>query len=168
MLATPFIAIFLMTSPTQTPASSTDLASADREFVTKATKDGQAEVGLATLAQKKATSDKARTLAAQLRTDHDRANAELMEIARRKGASVDPAPTEEQTQAVSKLTDISGAAFDSAYADQMVKDHQKAIQLFEGYSRNGPDADLRAFATKTLPTLRHHLEMAQTARAQSQ
>src|SRR5580765_7374231 len=99
--------MFLITSPIQTPAPSTDLASADREFVTKATKDGQAEVGLATLAQKKATSDKARTLAAQLRTDHDRANAELTEIARRKGASVDPAPNEEQTQAMSKLTDMS-------------------------------------------------------------
>ena len=58
--------------------------------MTKAAKDGQAEVELATLAQKKATSEQARTLASQLRTDHERANAELMEIARRKGINVDP------------------------------------------------------------------------------
>jgi putative membrane protein len=42
----------------------------------------------------------------------------------------------------------------------MVKDHEKAVKLFSKESSSGKDAELKAFATKTLPTLQHHLEMA--------
>jgi predicted outer membrane protein len=63
MLATPFIAMLLFVSP-QTPGPSTRPSTEDQIFVTKAAKDGQAEVELATLAQKKATSEQAKTLAA--------------------------------------------------------------------------------------------------------
>jgi putative membrane protein len=162
MLATPFIAMLLFVAP-QTPAPSTRPSVEDQTFVTKAAKDGQAEVELATLAQKKATSEQARTLASQLRTDHERANAELMEIARRKGINVDPSSTPDQQQVASKLTNLSGADFDRAYTDEMVQAHQRAVQLFEDVSHTGDDPDLKAFAAKVLPTLRHHLEMAQAA-----
>jgi putative membrane protein len=135
--------------------------------VTKAAKDGQAEVELATLAQKKATSEQARSLASQLRTDHERANAELMEIARRKGINVDPSSMPDQQQVASKLTNLSGADFDRAYTDEMVQAHQRAVQLFEDVSHTGDDPDLKAFAAKVLPTLRHHLEMAQQAHGNS-
>ena len=86
-----------------------------------------------------------------------------MEIARRKGISVDTAPTEDQRQAASKLSSATGADFDRTYTDEMVQDHQKAVRLFEDYSHTGNDPDLKAFAAKVLPTLRHHLEMAQAA-----
>jgi len=153
----------MMSSPLQTPGSATGLSGVDREFAMKAAKDGQAEVELATTAEKKATSDKARSLAAQLRTDHERANAELMEIARRKSANLDTTPTSEQKEMAEKLSALSGAAFDREYSSGMVKDHQKAIQLFERESREGQDPDLKAFATKVLPKLREHLQMAEAA-----
>jgi putative membrane protein len=165
MLATPFIAMLLFVSP-QTPPS-TRPSIEDQTFVTKAAKDGQAEVELATLAQKKATSEQARSLASQLRTDHERANAELMEIARRKGINVDPSSMPDQQQVASKLTNLSGADFDRAYTDEMVQAHQRAVQLFEDVSHTGDDPDLKAFAAKVLPTLRHHLEMAQQAHGNS-
>jgi len=53
-----------------------------------------------------------------------------------------------------------GAAFDTAFKNKMVADHQKVIKLFTQESTGGKDPDLKAFATKTLPTLQHHLEMA--------
>jgi putative membrane protein len=163
MLATSLFALVLMTSPLQTPGSATELSSADREFAMKAAKDGQAEVQLATMAEKKATGEKARSLATELRTDHDRANAELMDIARRKGLNLDSTPNEEQKQAADKLSSLSGSAFDREYAEGMVKDHHQAIELFERESRDGQDPDLKAFATKVLPKLREHLQMAEAA-----
>ena len=63
----------------------------------------------------------------------------------------------------SKLTNLSGAEFDRAYTDEMVQAHQRAVQLFEDVSHTAGDPDLKAFAAKVLPTLRHHLEMAQAA-----
>jgi len=42
----------------------------------------------------------------------------------------------------------------------LVKDHEKAVQLFSTEAQEGKDADIKAFASKTLPTLQEHLQMA--------
>jgi putative membrane protein len=42
----------------------------------------------------------------------------------------------------------------------MVDDHQEDVDKFEKCSKDGQDADLKAFATKTLPVLRAHLDSA--------
>ena len=52
-----------------------------------------------------------------------------------------------------------GAEFDRAYIDAMVADHKKTVALFEAESQNGNDPEIKAFATKTLPVLRKHLEV---------
>jgi putative membrane protein len=38
--------------------------------------------------------------------------------------------------------------------------HEQAVALFEQYSRSGDNADLKAWALKTLPHLKEHLAMA--------
>ena len=43
---------------------------------------------------------------------------------------------------------------------EMVSDHLGAVKLFENASKSA-DPDIAAFAQKTLPTLQHHLMMAQ-------
>ena len=40
----------------------------------------------------------------------------------------------------------------------MVDDHKKDVKAFEDASKNLKDSDLKAFAVKTLPTLKMHLE----------
>ena len=61
---------------------------------------------------------------------------------------------------VSKMSALSGAEFDRKYMDQMVKDHEKTVSLLERESTKGSDADVKAWAAKTLPTVREHLQMA--------
>jgi putative membrane protein len=61
---------------------------------------------------------------------------------------------------ISKMSALSGAEFDRKYMDDMVKDHQKDVSAFERESTAGSDPDLKAWAAKTLPTLREHLQMA--------
>ena len=39
--------------------------------------------------------------------------------------------------------------------------HQKMEALFQGEVSGGSNADLKAFASKTLPTVQMHLKMAQ-------
>lgn len=56
---------------------------------------------------------------------------------------------------------MSGAELDREYAKFMVSDHRKDVSEFEKESTRGTDADLKAFATKTLPTLQEHLRMAE-------
>ncbi len=58
-----------------------------------------------------------------------------------------------------KLSKLSGADFDKEYVAAMVADHEKDVAAFENVSKTAADADVKAFATKTLPTLKMHLEM---------
>lgn len=58
-----------------------------------------------------------------------------------------------------------GARFDTAYASVAVRDHEASGALFEGESRGGSDAGLKAWAARTLPTLREHLRLAQEQQA---
>jgi putative membrane protein len=60
-----------------------------------------------------------------------------------------------------KLNSLSGADFTKAYEDMQVSAHKDAVSLFERYAKGGDNADLRAFAAKTLPHLQEHLKMAQ-------
>jgi len=41
----------------------------------------------------------------------------------------------------------------------MVAAHEKDVAAFTGVSQNATDADVKAFAAKTLPTLQMHLQM---------
>jgi putative membrane protein len=43
----------------------------------------------------------------------------------------------------------------------MVKDHVEDVSEFERESASGSDTDVKAWAGRTVPTLRQHLQMAQ-------
>ena len=44
--------------------------------------------------------------------------------------------------------------------EKRVRDHEKAIRLFENEAKHGQNRDLQEFASKTVPTLREHLKLA--------
>ncbi len=133
----------------------------DAEFVDKAAMAGKAEVQASQLALKQAQSADVRAFAKRMVADHGKANAKLNEIAARKG--IKPQVEQISDPDVEALRGKSGHDFDTAYLAAAGPDaHQKAVALFEDEARDGKDAQLRAFAQSTLPTLKHHLSMAQT------
>ena len=71
------------------------------------------------------------------------------------------APSKMQTAREDKLSKLSGAAFDRAYIADMLADHKKDVAEFERQSMHAADADLKAFAAKTLPTLKDHLQQVE-------
>ncbi len=62
---------------------------------------------------------------------------------------------------VQDLSSMSGTAFDQAYADAMVKGHEKAVEKFEAASASLQDEPLKRYANTGLRAIRHHLEMAE-------
>ena len=67
-----------------------------------------------------------------------------------------------QRETLQKLSQASGADFDRQFIAQVgIEAHQRDIAAFERASREAKDADVKAFASATLPTLRHHLATAQ-------
>jgi putative membrane protein len=128
-------------------------------FMTKAAQDGMTEVQLGKLAQKSAQSKEVRSFAEHMVTDHSKANDELKSLGKAKGFDAPKQLDAEHQAVVSKLSGKSGADFDAAYMDEMVKAHGKAIALFKG-AQKSDDAEIAAFAKKTLPTLQEHKKMA--------
>ena len=120
-----------------------------------------AEVELGNLGAQRGTNQKVKDFGQQMVTDHTKAGDELNTIASTKGVSV-PAGLDSKSQATKqRLSSLSGAAFDRAHMEDMVSDHKDDIAEFQREANNGSDPDLKAFAQKTLPTLQHHLQMAQ-------
>jgi putative membrane protein len=148
-------------SASSAPAQS--LSTADRTFVTKAAEGGKAEVELAALAQQKASSDAVKSLAKRIADDHQQANRDLETIAGQKNISLPDSLNAEHAALKSKLEAASGAAFDQQYVAAMIKDHKKDIGEFQHAAAHAADADIKAFASKTLPTLQEHLRQAESA-----
>ena len=136
-------------------------AGADAAFVKKAADGGMAEVAMAKLAQEKAESADVKAFAAKLEKDHTAANDELKQIASGKQITLPTAPSKMHQALHDKLAKLSGAAFDKAYVAAMLEDHQKDVKEFAREASTGTDTDVKAFAGKTLPTLKAHLQQVQ-------
>jgi putative membrane protein len=136
------------------------LGTADRRFLTAAAMSGMAEVELGQLAVQRGASDAVKQFGQRMVDDHTRANQELIGLASGAGVTLPTALDAKHRALVDRMSRLSGAAFDRAYKSQMVKDHTSAVALFQREAGRGAHADLKAFATRTLPTLQEHLGMA--------
>ncbi|MFB2117872.1 DUF4142 domain-containing protein [Parapedobacter sp. 2B3] len=136
----------------------------DADFAVKAADANHAEIELGKLALKKVTDQRLKDFAQRMVTDHQRANDELLAIATRLNITLPPAISEDHVDKQRKLRDKSGDAFAKEYIDIMVKDHDRAVSLFEDAASGARNTDLQAFAAKTLPALKKHFEEAKILR----
>jgi putative membrane protein len=138
---------------------------ADHKFIVEAGQGGMAEVTLGKLAEQKGSNQVVKNFGAQMVKDHSKANDELKSIASSKNVTVPDSLTAKDKALYEMLSAMSGDQFDRTYIKAMVKDHQTDVSEFRKESQNGRDSDVKNFASKTLPTLEHHLQMAQDAEA---
>jgi len=138
-----------------------NMASQDRNFLMEAAMGGMMEVELGRVAAQQGMSDAVKQFGQRMVDDHSKANSELMSLASSKGITLPTTLDEKHREHVTKLSGMSGADFDRAYVKMMVSDHRKDVSEFEKQSTRGTDADLKAFASSTLPTLQEHLQMAE-------
>lgn len=129
-------------------------------FMTKAASGGMMEVQLGQLAQQQAQSQRVKDFGAMMVRDHSKANDELKSLASGKNVTLSDSLMPEHKHHVTDLQKRKGASFDKAYMSMMVQDHQKDVQEFEKASNNLSDGEVKAFATRTLPVLRSHLDSA--------
>lgn len=141
------------------PATDSKLDAADQKFVMAAANGGMAEVKLGQIAQEKGESQAVKDFGKKMVEDHGKANEKLKTLASSKGITLASDITGEEKEHIEKLSKLSGAEFDKAYTADMIKDHRKDISEFRKESKQGQDADVKAFAAETLPTLREHQKM---------
>lgn len=141
-------------------ADKSDNSSAmDKTFIMKAANGGMTEVELGKIAAQKGASQDIKDFGSRMVKDHSKANDQLKEVASKVNVTV-PSKLDAKHQAmVDKMSGLSGAAFDQAYAKAMVKDHEEDISEFKMADKQVKNADLKKFIEKTVPVMQEHLEM---------
>jgi putative membrane protein len=148
------------TAASATSKSSTRSATPDVHFAKEAAQGGMAEVKLGQLAQEKGSSDTVKTFGKRMVDDHSKAGDKLKEVASHESITL-PSDLSAKDQATyDRLSKLNGAAFDRAYARDMVKDHETDVAAFQKEANAGKNDSLKSFASETLPTLQDHLKQA--------
>jgi len=142
------------------------LSRADAKFVREAAEGAMIEVELGKIAAEKGTHEQVKAFARQMQEDHGKANEELKMIAGNKGVELRQSLQEKHKRTVSRLSKLSGAEFDRQYIRLMVDDHKHDLEKFQREADKGNDPDIKQFASKQIPVLKKHLEMAQAVHRQ--
>jgi putative membrane protein len=131
------------------------------DFAVEAADGGMLEVQLAQLALTKASSPQVKEFAQKMIDDHSKANEELKKLAQSKNITLPSALGEKNQKDYNDLAEKSGADFDKAYCEFMVKDHKEDLDKFKKAAEKSEDPDLKSWAAGKVPVLEHHLSMAE-------
>jgi len=142
------------------------LSSSDRKFVKEALDGNMAEVALGKLAAERASNDAVKQFGQRMVSDHGKAHEELAGLAREKGMEMPADLERSHVKLRDKLSKLSGADFDRAYVNEMVRDHKKDVKDFEREASKAKDPEVKSFASKTLPTLQDHLKQIEQIQTQ--
>lgn len=152
------------TTDTATTAASTAPATGDHasQFLTDVIQTNNAEIKFGQAAQAQGSTQAVRDFGKMLVDDHTKANAQATQLANSMNVAVPTGVKPDDMAAYNMATSMSGAGFDKDFAADMVKGHQAAIDKFQQEVDSGDPAPVTDFAKQTLPTLKKHLETAQS------
>jgi putative membrane protein len=143
--------------------SALDIAPTTADFIKEVATSDMFEIAASRLAQDKGNAPE-KVFASQMITDHIKTSTELKGLVTSGKVKVElPTVLDSSHQSkLDKLKEKSGKDFGSGFDSEQVSAHKDAVSLFERYAKGCDNADLKDWAGKTLPTLRHHLEMAES------
>ena len=132
------------------------------DFVKEVATSDMFEIASNQLGEEKGDSQK-KTFAAMMVKDHTKTSTELKDMVSggKVQAELPTALDSAHQDKLDKLKGLNGDDFRAQFASMQVDAHKDAVSLFERYAKGGENPGLKDWAGKTLPTLQHHLEMAQ-------
>ena len=155
-------AAFAQSAAERTGVNSTlGISPTTQDFVTEAATSDMLEIQAGRIAQERGNPAE-KKFGAQMVADHTRTSADIKGLIA-SGQLKAQLPKELPSSAQSKLDDLTNAKnedFSSVYDPMQVSAHESAVSLFERYGQSGDNAELKAWANKTLPALKRHLDMA--------
>lgn len=162
------LAILAATTPAlaQSSSSSTmpepqSMSHQDKEFLSYAAEDNQAEIALCLLAEKKASSPAIKAFARLMVDDHTAIESRLAAVANAEKASLPEGVGQDGKDTHDKLDPLTGSAFDSAFLKAQIKDHENDLKRFGHEASTTKNESLRQYASETGPLLEQHLALAQ-------
>jgi len=110
-------------------------------------------------AASKATTADVKKLAAMIAMDHTKMNADLQSLASSKNITLPTDITDDQRKKLENLAEKSGLDYDKEYTSQMKDKHEDGVKAYEKTADNAEDAEIKQWASTTLPQIRSHLDM---------
>src|SRR6202050_402698 len=168
-LATLAFASVLLSSAAHAPSvggktgvnSTLGIAPKTEDFIKEAAMSDMLEIEAAKIAQTKGDAQE-KTFASEMITDHSKTSTELKAMVSGEMKAALPTGLDDSSEKkLSKLRDSKPEDFAAEYDPMQVSAHKDAVSLFERYAKGGEDSKLKDWAGKTLPTLQHHLAMAE-------
>jgi putative membrane protein len=147
-------------SVTERASQALGMTPSAKSFVETVAISDMFEIESSKLAQQKADSS-SKTFAAKMISDHTKSSNELKAAAAKAKIEVPTALDSSHQSKLDKLKSLNGADFDKQYDADQLAAHKDAVSLFDRYAKGGDNADLKAFAAKTLPHLKQHQKMAE-------
>lgn len=136
------------------------MAKADQNFMNDAVQGDLSEINMGKLAQQKGQSQGVKQFGQMLEQDHSQNLQKAKQTAEQLGLTTPSEPNNKQTTMYDHLSQMSGAQFDSEFAQDMVNDHKQDLGKFQKEAKSkGPLGD---FAQQTIPTLQKHLQTAES------
>jgi putative membrane protein len=151
-------------APLTVPQPVAMIAPTDAAFAQKVAASNAAEIELSRIAYVRAHSPEVRAFARQLLIDHRDMAINLDNFALERGYLIAWEIQPEMASNIERLRTLDGAAFDKAFMDLMVEAHSKSVTTLETQAASGRET--ASLANASLPTVRHHLEMARALDAQ--
>lgn len=135
----------------------------DAKFVVNASDAGLFQVMASELAKRKSSSQMVKDLAEKLIKDHSQFNVELKSVAKERNITI---PEKLSLKYQRKFDNLNGETedFDRVYTRVIVNDHKDMIDMYEKEADKGEVAEIKSWASKKIPTLKQHLEMAENVR----
>ena len=150
--------------PAKTAKSPAPRAAATNDFVAAAVRRNLAGLELSQLAMQRTTTPAIRRLAQQLVQDSASSYEALLGIVSEVGPTKTPDTIDLEQRAVkSRLSALSGAAFDTAYLAALKTNDDRDIALYRSYAAHGDDGTLKGFANDRLPAIRKRRQLAEAA-----
>ena len=141
-----------------------ELNSTDRNFVTMASISNNAEIGAGQLAAQKGTNSMVKAFGSQMVTEHTMAQNDLHTRGSNAGITVADSVDAEHRALMTRLMSLSGYAFDTAYMNSQVRDHQNTLNLFNNEISSGQQQDIRSYAQQYQPHIQMHFTTADSIR----
>ena len=140
--------------------STTEAVMKDEAFVRAAARGGLSEIKLGKLAMDQGSNEAVKAFGTRMVAEHTKAGDDLKEAAKEENIGLPTDLTAKDQATYDRLSKLSGAEFDQAYAQDMVKDHQQDLRDFQREANHGNDDVIRGFASETVPMIQQHLDQA--------
>ncbi len=130
----------------------------DAQFLVNAAEIALEEIKLGQLAQQKGSTPEVKELGKILEESHTKLLEDLNTLAKKKMIPIPTSSTDKIKETYTDFSKKSGYDFDQIYSGIMVSEHKYVIDFFEDATIASSDAEIKKWATLSLPKLRKHLE----------